>query len=84
MELVFDKRAVRRLRELPPKRRELVMDRLRSIAMEPFAEHPSVKPLRGQPDLFRLRIGEWRAIYRLDRVSGIMLVTRVEPRGSAY
>jgi mRNA interferase RelE/StbE len=84
MELVLDKRAVRRLRELPPKQRVVVMDRLRSIASEPFAKHPSVKPLPGQADLFRLRIGEWRAIYRLDRVSGIMLVTRIEPRGSAY
>ena len=40
-----------------------------------------VKPLKGT-DMYRLRVGDWRVIYREDGT--ILDILRIAPRGSAY
>ena len=57
--------------------RAALIDRLEAIAEQPFA-------IKGEPDAFRLRQGDWRALYRLDRKAGEMRVFAVESRGSVY
>jgi mRNA-degrading endonuclease RelE of RelBE toxin-antitoxin system len=84
VELLFEKQAARRLLDLPMKARLSLIKRLERIAERPFARHASVKPLTGHPDTFRLRQGEWRAIYVVDRKADQMRVTRIAPRGEVY
>ena len=55
--------------------------------MEQYAAAPSylannVKALSGQPGFLRLRVGDWRVIFRED--GAVIAVVRVAPRGSAY
>ena len=57
---------------------------LRGIADDPFGRHPNVKPLQGFKDGFRLRKGDWRAVYRLDRAANLLVVERLRPRGDIY
>jgi hypothetical protein len=38
-----------------------MIDRLKTIAADPFARHANVEPLKGERDAFRVRQGDWRA-----------------------
>jgi mRNA-degrading endonuclease RelE of RelBE toxin-antitoxin system len=58
--------------------------RLEAIAEQPFAKHANVERIKGEQDAFRLRQGDWRAKYRVDRVAGEMRVLVIEPRGRVY
>ncbi len=64
--------------------RAALIKRLEAIAERPFAKHLNVERIRGEPDGFRLRQGDWRAKYRIDREAGEMRVLILEPRGSVY
>ena len=57
--------AVKALRRMQPKRRQLILDRLADIAHDPHGPHPNVKPLKGANFRWRLRSGDWRVIYEL-------------------
>ncbi len=43
-----------------------------------------VRPLQGRPGAYRLRVREWRAIFRYDAAREQLIVERVLPRGRAY
>jgi mRNA-degrading endonuclease RelE of RelBE toxin-antitoxin system len=43
-----------------------------------------VRSLKGRRGEWRLRIGDWRAIIRLDQEANVIVVTAVKPRGGAY
>ena len=43
-----------------------------------------VRSLKGRRGEWRLRIGDWRAIIRLDQETRVIVVTTVKPRGGAY
>lgn len=82
--LVIEKAAARRLQDMAPGARRRLRERLDAIAADPFARHGDAKALRGGKDMFRLRRGDWRAIYLIDREREEMRVIAIEPRGSAY
>jgi mRNA interferase RelE/StbE len=85
MRLVIEKAAMRRLNSLPMSIRESVRRRLDEIAADPFAKHANVKRYKGGgPDSFRLRHGQWRAVYRIDRNAQEMQVQIIDTRGSVY
>ena len=69
---------------MSPRPRARLIGRLEAIAAQPFASHRNVERIKGEPDTFRLRQGDWRALYRIDREAGEMRVLVVEPRGSVY
>jgi mRNA interferase RelE/StbE len=84
MKLVLTRAAQRRLGQMNPKMRAALFERLEAIAEQPFATHRNVERLKGEQDAFRVRQGDWRALYRIDRQAGEMRVLVVEPRGSVY
>lgn len=85
MRLVIEKAAIRRLNDLPKSTRESVRRRLEAIAADPFAKHANVERYKeGGPDSFRLRHGQWRAIYRIDREAREVKVQIIDTRGSVY
>ena len=43
-----------------------------------------VKRLHGSTSEYRLRVGEWRVRFELDRRAQVLRVLHVLPRGSAY
>lgn len=53
------------------------------LAQNPYAPNNNVKKLRGR-DAYRLRIGDWRAIYELEEKTITLYVVTVAPRGGAY
>jgi len=69
---------------MPAKAADTMMDKLERIATNPFARHANVRAMQGWKDTFRLRQGDWRAVYQLDRAANEMTVIAVDVRGSVY
>jgi len=84
MELVFDKGVVKTLRKMQPKAAAALMARLEAIAADPSRTHANVTALQGLANVFRLRQGDWRAVYELDRKAGVMRVVKIGQRGQVY
>ena len=84
MKLVIGTQAVKALRKMQRKTSETILTRLAAIAEAPFARHANVERLIGAKDGFRVRVGGWRATYRLDRGKDEMQVVRIKPRGEVY
>jgi mRNA-degrading endonuclease RelE of RelBE toxin-antitoxin system len=61
-----------------------MIERREAIASAPLVPHANVKRLQGEENGFRLRQGDWRALYSLDFEARTMTVTSIEPRGGAY
>lgn len=57
------------------------------VALDRFLEYPQaadIKKLKGSPDMWRLRVGDWRVILRFDRKQGVLYVMRIRHRREAY
>lgn len=70
--------AARTLRRLPRNERERILSAIERL---PAGD---VRSLRGRPGEWRLRVGDWRALIRLDQDNRLIVVTAVRPRGGAY
>lgn len=56
-------------------------------AVEELADHPrppGCKKLIGYVDTWRIRVGDWRILYRIDDKVLLVMILRVRPRGGAY
>jgi mRNA interferase RelE/StbE len=84
MQLILEKAARKGLDKMSGKAANAMLRRLEAIALDPDGQHPNVKALAGTRDAFRLRQGDWRAVYRLDRAAGEMRVVLGDVRGSIY
>ena len=88
-EIEWRPRATKDLQRLPSRVRAQVRAKVEQYAAEPASLANQVKRLRG--DLrFRLRIGDYRVLFRIDRRAGrevtvvVMVVVRVAHRSEAY
>jgi mRNA interferase RelE/StbE len=84
MDLVIEKAASKVLVRIPPKLAASMTRKLEAIAADPAANHPNVKPLVGRKDAYRLRQGDWRIVYFVDRVTQRMHVLAIDTRGDVY
>jgi len=78
----FTHQADKALARMPRNTRELVMNKIEDLALDPFGT-ANVKKLVGQPG-WRLRVGDWRVIYDVEQVRLTVRVLRVAARGGAY
>jgi mRNA interferase RelE/StbE len=72
--------AKRDLRRLPPEHRPRILDRVRSLANEPRA---GAEKLAGD-DAWRVRVGDYRIVFRVDDPAREVLVVRVRHRREVY
>ncbi len=45
---------------------------------------PGCRKLEGRQDEWRVRVGTWRVVYRIEEGRLVVLVVRVAPRGEVY
>jgi mRNA interferase RelE/StbE len=67
---------------MPANTRRLIVAKIEQLAVDPPSLANNVKTLKGEPGYRRLRVGDWRVLYRDDGT--VLLVTKVAPRGGAY
>jgi mRNA interferase RelE/StbE len=84
MRLLVGPEALKDLRRLDRKLVQTIQARMSKIADDPFGHHPQAKPLKGSQSQFRLRVGDWRVLYVVDRRAGIVEIVRVKSRQEAY
>jgi mRNA-degrading endonuclease RelE of RelBE toxin-antitoxin system len=84
IKLVVTRAASKALARIPRREREALLDKAEAFAAAPFAAYPAATPLRGKPDVIRLRQGDWRGICRVDRAADTIVLETVAHRREAY
>ena len=82
-EITYSRQAIKGMMRLQPARRQAIIDAINAVAADPFGKHPNVRRLAAS-QAYRLRAGDWRVIYELDRKTETMHVVIIAPRGRAY
>ena len=81
-EIQYTRKALKGLRKIPRDVSDRFVRNFEQLA-EGNEEGLNIKALQGR-DGFRMRIREWRAIYRIDGGRLVILVLDVGPRGGIY
>lgn len=76
--VTYTKTAIKALRKIPAKDRDTIMDKVKAYAETGIGD---VKALQGS-DMYRLRHGDWRAIFTQD--GKVLNVLNVAKRGEVY
>ena len=79
----FAKPALKTLLKRPAGLAKRLRTELEAIADDPAAYRGDWKPLQGS-ELWRLRVGDWRAICEVRHGELVLLVPKIAPRGDAY
>ena len=79
----YSHEAAKALARMPRDVRLLVQSKVEQVAVDPYGRHNNVTRLQGRPE-FRLRVQDWRVIYRVldDRV--VLLIIKIGVRGQVY
>lgn len=78
----FERKAVKAIAVMHPQMQKRITDAIENLSLDPFRS-TSVKPLAGNAG-YRLRVGEYRVIYRLENDVLVIIVIDVGPRGGIY
>ncbi len=84
MRVAIRRSPLKRLRRMQPARARAIRKAIDRVAANPSGRHANLRPLTKVPDGFRVRVGDWRVSFTLDRNAQIMDVFEIEPRGGAY
>ncbi len=82
MALLIPQRVFKQLAAMPKADARRLLDRLQKIADAPDKLHPNVVPLVGEASVFRVRQGDWRAVFSMDE--GDVIVDRIAHRREVY
>lgn len=80
--LRFSMAAAKALRKAPAEAARRIRARLDVLAQDPFGA-ANVKKLTNHPG-FRLRVGDWRVLYLVEREELVILVVEVGQRKEVY
>lgn len=70
--------------KLPNKARLSIDAKLEALSQAPFAKHHDVKHLIGLKNCYRLRVGEWRIVYRLQTDILMIEIIKIAHRREVY
>jgi mRNA interferase RelE/StbE len=82
-EISYAKEAEKSLLRIPRNTAKLIREKLEVIAVNPFADHPNAKKLQGREG-YRLRVGDWRIVYKIQNEQLIIVVLKIASRGEVY
>lgn len=80
--VVFARSARKELQNLDPPVARRILGRVEALIAKP--RPAGVKKIEGADDLWRIRIGEWRVIYRISEGKRLIDVVAVRHRRDAY
>ena len=81
--ITYTTQAARSLQKIPRNTADLIRGKLEQIANDPFTSIPNTTKLLGRPG-YRLRVGDWRVIYEIDKDEVVIIVIKIAPRGEVY
>lgn len=77
--IVIKKNAEKFIRKQPKPQQERIFK-----AIYALPEAGDIKALKGNPNLLRLRVGDYRIIYTVDHGELVVIVIDIGPRGQIY
>jgi len=83
MKVVLTRSAEKSLARLPIDRRRQIISRIEALAADPGSRSFDIKPLSGS-DLIRLRVGDYRVLFSVSEIEGVLTVELVRTRGDVY
>lgn len=81
--VAFTRQAAKTLQRIPADIARSIRVKIEQIAENPFASHPDVTKLQNREG-YRLRIGDWRIIYDIQKDKVLVLVLKIGLRGEVY
>ncbi|MCK0743701.1 MULTISPECIES: type II toxin-antitoxin system RelE family toxin [Chromohalobacter] len=81
--ITFKKSAAKGLCKMPAKQRRQLRESLEQLAQDPQRVDLDTRKLQSRPG-YRLRVGRWRAIYKIVDDELVILVLDIGPRGDIY
>ena len=84
MRIEIARGARKALSAMQPAKAADIRQAIARVAADPSAPNLNLRPLKGVRNGFRIRVGDWRVSYTLDRPSDVMDVFEIAPRGGAY
>jgi mRNA interferase RelE/StbE len=85
MDVFIHESAEKFLNKLDKKAQDNIKESLKKLSINPYSKNLDIKKLRGiknRPDLFRLRAGDYRAIYFIQE--GEIRITEIMQRERGY
>ncbi|MEM9540105.1 MAG: type II toxin-antitoxin system RelE/ParE family toxin [Cyanobacteria bacterium P01_E01_bin.42] len=80
--LQFKNSAAKEFRGLPTDIKQRIGEAVEELCFDPRPD--GVVKLKGDDDLYRIRVGNYRVIYEIDDDEKALLIMRVRHRGDAY
>jgi mRNA interferase RelE/StbE len=84
VQIVIARNAGKVLVRMQPAKARDIREMIDKVAVDPTAPNNNLRPLQGVTNGFRIRVGDWRVSFTLDRQAGVMSVFEIAPRGGAY
>jgi mRNA interferase RelE/StbE len=82
MKIEFGTKALKFLSKLDRDGKERVFERIKELGNDPFPS--DVKKIKGEWDVYRIRIGAFRVLYKIISKNDTILVFRVDKRSRVY
>ncbi len=80
--IAYSKAAVRALSRMPANVSALIRSKIMQYATDPTSLANNVKALKGEPGVYRLRVGDWQVLFTED--GAVLAIIKVAPRGAVY
>ena len=81
--ITYTTQAAKALLKMPRNTANLIREKLEQVAVDPFATIPNAKKLQGRPG-YRLRVGDWRVIYEINKDEVTIIIMKIAPRSEVY
>jgi len=82
MKIEFATKALKFLSKLENGSKERIFKRIKELRNDPFPS--DVKKLKGEMDVYRIGIGDFRVLYRVIQEDDVILIFRVDKRSRVY
>ncbi len=83
-ELRLSRQGGRALRRVDAQTRVRLGRALDRLQRDPFDPSFDIRPVKMQPGVWRLRVGDWRILYEVDLLERIIRVLVISLTGAAY
>jgi len=79
----FTRQAAKSIRKIPKHTSDLIREKLEQLASDPFDKALDIVKLQNRPG-YRMRVGNWRILYELQKENLIIIVLNIASRGDVY
>jgi len=79
----YDKPVLKFLKKLDKNISKRILDKIKQILKEDIIPH-NVKAIVGKHSVFRIRIGDYRALYRINYQNKKIVVFKIDKRSKVY